>query len=339
MARFVEDFQINADFSAVHAAIDQYLQSEGYEYTQYDNENVFKKGKGIACGPSFFKFTYFPGMVRMETWMKYALLPGVYVGEIDVDSSLGAAVKGPWKERIRVVENILANFSMQTAACPPNPAQNPDVAFGNPTAQIFPDTGSAETMQIMEAVAAESSASVFCTNCGAKMTEDIALCPICGQRRPEQSVQGAFSQNPVPAQQDFSQGNPYAYAEGPAFPAGYQVSRKEFIEKYTQNSLRKDITGVAILCYVCAGINLISAFLLNPIGIIDSLLLAGLALGMHLAKSKVCAILILVLGIVEFVLSLIAGGFPYLWLIAGITAVVTFSKIDKQYKQFLNGNG
>lgn len=75
---------------------------------------------------------------------------------------------------------------------------------------------------------------------------------------------------------------------------------------------------------------------MNPVGIIDALVLAGLALGMHLAKSKVCAILILILSVVEVVASIMYGAFPFWWLIAGISAVVTFSKIDKQYKQFLN---
>ena len=114
------------------------------------------------------------------------------------------------------------------------------------------------------------------------------------------------------------------------------MSRKEFVERYAQPSLKTSITSIAILCYVCAGLTFLVSCLTNPFGIIDALLLAGLALGMHLAKSKVCAILILVLSIIEVIASLIVGAFPFLWLIAGISAVVTFSKIDKQYKQFLN---
>ena len=75
--------------------------------------------------------------------------------------------------------------------------------------------------------------------------------------------------------------------------------------------------------------------LFNPFGIIDALILAAFALGMHLAKSKICAILILILSIVEVLLSLASGSFPFWWLIAGVSAVITFNKIDKQYKAFL----
>lgn len=119
-------------------------------------------------------------------------------------------------------------------------------------------------------------------------------------------------------------------------PAGQYVGRKEFIEKYAQPSLRKNIKSIAILCYVCAGLTFVMSIAVNPIGIIDALVLLGFALGMHIAKSKVCAILILVLSIIEVLLSLIVGAFPFWWLIAGISAVITFNKIEKQYKEFLN---
>ncbi len=59
---------------------------------------------------------------------------------------------------------------------------------------------------------------------------------------------------------------------------------------------------------------------------------------MHLGRSKVCAILILILSAIEMIVGIALTGTPssYLWLIAGIANVVTFSKVDKQYKQFLN---
>lgn len=125
----------------------------------------------------------------------------------------------------------------------------------------------------------------------------------------------------------------------PLPPAGFPVSRKEFIDKYAYPSLRKNITSIAILCYVCSGLTFIVSCLFYPLGIIDAVILLGLALGMHLAKSRVCAILILILSIIEVILSLLSGSFPFWWLIAGISAVITFNKIEKQYKSFIaNGN-
>lgn len=303
MARYIKDFQINTDFQSVYSAINQYLQREGYEYINYDGENVFKKGKGVMSGPSFFKFSYSGNMVRMETWMKYALLPGVYVGELGVTGFAAAAVKGPWKNRIRQIEAILTTSSgMQPS---------------------------------------DTAEKVFCTNCGAQVPATAAFCPVCGQKRSgiqkESGAQANFSQGSSQSTVNFEAASAFSSSTGtPWPPAGQPVSRKEFVERYAQPSLKTSITSIAILCYVCAGLTFLVSCLTNPFGIIDALLLAGLALGMHLAKSKVCAILILVLSIVEVIASLMVGAFPILWLIAGIAAVVTFSKIDKQYKQFLN---
>lgn len=288
MARYIKDFQINGDFQPIHSAIDQYLQREGYEYTNYDGENVFKKGNGLMSNPSFFKFSYAGNQVRMETWMKYALLPGVYVGELGLDGFVGAAVKGPWKKRTSQIESILANYMAQTAE------------------------------------------TVFCTNCGAQIPSVAMFCSGCGAKRLNNNTQNEMQSN---CEQPDVFSTP---TDTPLPPSGQPVSRKEFIDKYAQPSLRKSITSIAILCYVCAGLTFVVSCIMNPAGIIDALILTVLALGMHLAKSKVCAILILVFSIVEVIFSLMVGAFPVWWLIAGISAVVVFSKIDKQYKQFLN---
>lgn len=93
--------------------------------------------------------------------------------------------------------------------------------------------------------------------------------------------------------------------------------------------------ATAILCYVCAGITAISSLVFNPYGLIDAAILLGIALGMHLGKSRVCAILLLVFSIIECVVCLVLTySFPFWWLVAGISALVTFNKIEKQYKQF-----
>ena len=266
MARYIKDFQINVDPQKVHATINNYLQKEGYEYIHYDGENVFKKGKGFMSNPTFFKFSYSGNMVRMETWMKYAFFPGVYLGELGVDGFVGCAVKGSWKNRIKNIENILADLGMQTTYYSP-----------------------------------------------------------------------ASAQNAVSNQQVYSQADVYNLTQEATIPPrGDYISRKEFIDQYIEPSLRKNIASIAILCYVCAGLTFVVSCLSNPIGIIDALILTGLALGMHLAKSRICAILILIFSIIEVLLALVSGSFPFWWLLAGISAVTTFSKIEKQYKQFLN---
>lgn len=337
MARYIKDFQTNVDPQAVHSAVNQYLQSEGYEYINYDGENVFKKGNGVWANPTFFKFSYSGNVVRMETWMKYAFFPGVYVGELGVDGFVGCAVKGPWKNRIRNLEDILANFATQSTHYPPIPAQNNVVNANDNETQLLNNNDSFEETWIMNEDIAETTvanAPVFCNGCGNQLPEGTQFCSVCGQKGPVANVVNTATQCPSSNQQTAPQTNYYAPTETSLPPAGYPVSRKEFINKYAQPSLRKNITSIAILCYVCAGLTFIVSCLLNPMGIIDALILAGFALGMHLAKSKMCAMLILIFSIIEVLLSLVSGSFPFWWLVAGVSAVTTFNKIENQYKDF-----
>lgn len=343
MARYIKDFPISADAQIVQTSLDQYLKSEGYQYKNFEGENVYRKGNGIVSGPTFFKFSYYGNMVRMETWMKYAMLPGVYVDEIGVDGFVGSAAKGPWKRRIGYIEKMFVDFARQTSYTSPTPAQDVVNTCEDNETQLLNDNDSFEETCILQENKAEPVAqkAEFCTGCGAQLKEGVRFCAVCGKRcdaeivqpQPVQQVYRSSSQNFIPNP------TPQPVNNISTSPTGGYISRKEFIEKYAQPSLKKDVKSVAILCYVCAGLTFLLSLTLNPIGIIDALLLFGLALGMHLGKSRGCAISLLVLGIVEVFWGLIMGTVPYLWLVAGISAVVTFNKIEKQYKQFSeNGN-
>lgn len=341
MARYIKDFQINVDPQTAHSAVNQYLQKEGYEYINYDGENVFKKGQGVWSNPTFFKFSYAGNMVRMETWMKYAFFPGVYVGELGVTGFVGSAMKGPWKKRIAYLENVLSSMAAQTTYYPPTSVQNTTATFEDNETQLLNENDAFEETCVLSENKAEvpSEAVAFCTSCGAQLPSGTLFCSVCGQKRDNATPAQAGNsytqeQQPQPQPQYTNPFDAHATAAYP--PAGQYVSRKEFIEKYVQPSLRKNIKSISILCYVCAGLTFLMSIAVNPYGIIDALVLLGFALGMNIAKSRVCAILILILSILEVILSLIVGAFPFWWLIAGISAVITFNKIEKQYKEFLN---
>ena len=115
-------------------------------------------------------------------------------------------------------------------------------------------------------------------------------------------------------------------------PAG--ISKKEHLKNYAGNDFNRQLKGAAIMGYVCAGING-ALSLLNPLAIVDALLLLGLTLGMHLGKSKGCAIAILVFSIISMVLGLVATGQIGGWLVllCGIYGLVIFNKADKKYKE------
>ncbi|MBO4288567.1 MAG: hypothetical protein J5865_00510 [Lachnospiraceae bacterium] len=115
MPRYISEFQTNVPAQYTFDAFNQYLSSEGYEYTNFKNEPVFKKGKGLATGPTFVKLTISDDLiVRIEAWCKYAILPGIYAGEMGLDGAAGVAIKKPLKQRIIYLENML----MQAGAVP-----------------------------------------------------------------------------------------------------------------------------------------------------------------------------------------------------------------------------
>lgn len=340
MSRYIKDIITQAEPQNVYEAIMQFLTSEGYEYIQYDGENVFKKGKGVLSSPTFFKFTYGNNSVRMETWMKYPILPGVYVGELGVTGMIGAACKGPWKRRIAQLESILTNLRVmgevsgnfeKTTGINAVPRELSPNNAGGASGTVV--NGGYVSNPVREENY-ESRQPAFCTNCGAELKNSAAFCVNCGAQtgNPKTVVNQPIGQN-APAGVAATVNTVHTPV------AGRYISKKEFIRNYCQPSLKRDVRNVAIACYIFAGLSFLLSVALNPLGIFDSLLLVGLTLGMHLGKSKVCAILILILGIFEFLLGIIlGGGAGYLWPVVGIAAVVTFGKIDKQYRQFMAGN-
>lgn len=182
-----------------------------------------------------------------------------------------------------------------------------------------------------------ASGVFFCEKCGAELSGDIAFCTMCGEKvnSADTNVGSGISNSNGGQAQVFQPTPLNGIPDTQLPPAGTKVSRKEFIEKYAQPSLKKDIRNIAILCYVCSGLTFVASCFFNTWGFIDAFILLAFALCMHIGKSKVFAILLLVFSIVEVLVSLISGSFPFWWLVAGVSAVITFSKIDKHYKSFI----
>jgi len=155
----------------------------------------------------------------------------------------------------------------------------------------------------------------FCTNCGAQLSDETIFCTGCGQNTAEAS---------------------------PAATATYvdrNISFKEYMAKYADPAHLKNIKTSAIVCYICLGITVVFSILFNYFGLIDSVILGALTLGMHLGKSKGCAIALLVVSILSTLVALVStGSFSgWLWIVASITAVSAYSKISKAYKEFQAG--
>lgn len=165
MGRYIRDFGGVGFQEQIMNEVDRYLTSEGYEYVDFKGERVYKKGHGLAAGPTFIKVSFDGyGNARVEAWMKFAILPGVYAGEVDLKSFVGSAVKGPLKTRVAYIEDLIMRNSAAYA-----PMQGYS-QYGVPqNAPQYPRYG------------APGTASAVCPACGRPYPASAPACPVCGR--------------------------------------------------------------------------------------------------------------------------------------------------------------
>lgn len=165
----------------------------------------------------------------------------------------------------------------------------------------------------MEQYGYQGSQSAFgkCPCCGSTVEPGSAFCVSCG--RP---VAAGNQPNP-------NSGVPYG------------ISKKDYRREYAPQEMNKNLKIVGIIGYVLTGINVLVAFL-NPFAWLDVVILLALTLGIHLSKSKGCAIGMLVYGCVSCLLGLLSMGTPtgWAWIILGAVAISQINKIDRAYEQF-----
>jgi len=101
MARFSYDFQTPYTPEQVNVFLNDFAEKEGFTFTSREGEQVLKKGSGWVSGPQFIKILFSPGAVHIEAWIKFAILPGVYVGEMGITGVFGAAIKAMLRPRVR----------------------------------------------------------------------------------------------------------------------------------------------------------------------------------------------------------------------------------------------
>ena len=113
------------------------------------------------------------------------------------------------------------------------------------------------------------------------------------------------------------------------------ITKKEYIRKYAGDTFKRQLRAVSIVGYFCAGLNAVFAWFLYAYALIDVFLILGLTLGMHLGRSKGCAIALLVYSICSVVSSVLLDGSISGWLllVLGVMAVDVFAKAEKRYKE------
>jgi len=105
--RFRKEVVLNKPEDFVNFIIKDFMEKEGFKYTVYNGENVWQLGHGWVASPQFIKTTYVNGVLTLEAWIKFAWLPGVYSGEMDLEGFFGALVKSALKEKINSLIKLL----------------------------------------------------------------------------------------------------------------------------------------------------------------------------------------------------------------------------------------
>lgn len=139
MSRYTLSFVSPYTPQQVNGRFASYLINEGFELKTDKGENIWKKGVGLLTAPQYVKLTYHNNVYIIEAWLKFALLPGVYIGEMGLDGFVGCIPKSMLKSR---VDYILMMLQAQTIQHPNIPQQiqinynaNPNVSSqiqGNP---------------------------------------------------------------------------------------------------------------------------------------------------------------------------------------------------------------
>lgn len=117
--RFMIDIPVNKPDEQVWNTARGFFAHEGFRFTQINGEPVWKKGNGIVSAPQYIKFFYQNGVAHIEAWLKFAILPGVYCGEMGLTGAWGFAIKQALKGKV----DALCYHLQQLAAQPENAVQ------------------------------------------------------------------------------------------------------------------------------------------------------------------------------------------------------------------------
>ena len=138
--------------------------------------------------------------------------------------------------------------------------------------------------------------------------------------------QGGFGQQPIP-------GGGY---NQPILPVQPNLTKKDFAQIPQLADWKKNFKITYIVGYICAGLMLISTFIVGPYALIDLAIVLGTTLGIHLKYSYGCAIGLLVYAIINTILGIVMTGSFSGWLIlaTAICAVRYMSAFEKYWKDY-----
>ncbi len=106
MSRFIQDYPSSSS-GATLEKVEQFLAGEGFKKTGEEGGSVWRKGMGILAGPQCIKVEATDSAIHLEAWIKFALFPGVYIGELGIDGLFALIPKKMLKGRVEKIAAMI----------------------------------------------------------------------------------------------------------------------------------------------------------------------------------------------------------------------------------------
>lgn len=91
---------LNREAEEAKKGIGEYLTNLGFVFTKYKRMMLWRKGNGWLTAPQIFNFRIEQDKLHIETWIPFALFPGVFIGESGLNSGFGFLVKVPMRQMV-----------------------------------------------------------------------------------------------------------------------------------------------------------------------------------------------------------------------------------------------
>ena len=168
----------------------------------------------------------------------------------------------------------------------------------------------------------------FCKSCGTPLESDEA-----GQQNNANQPYAAYQ-----ADNAHQQNNQQYDMPENQYISTTRMTKKEFDQCAKIKTITKNITFSAVLMYIVGLISLFTNVVVagNIFGIIDIVLVVGLGLGIQLAKSRACAVIICTYSVINFIYMMILTGMPGGWLIlvCAVYAIIYTFKYQNAWNRY-----
>ena len=104
MARYTNTIATRKSAAELTTSIASYLQSQGYKQVDAE-QNIWRKST-LMSNPMFVRFAARPGELELEAWLRFVILPGVHIGEYDLDGMFLVVQKRALKAHVTKIEQL-----------------------------------------------------------------------------------------------------------------------------------------------------------------------------------------------------------------------------------------